>query len=67
MKKTIFGFIFAIAFSFAVCSCGNATDSTTDAVDSTAVVAVDSLAADTVAVDTVAVDSLVVDTTVVAE
>lgn len=66
MKKTIFGFIFAAMFSFAVCGCGNnATEATTEAEDTTAVVTVDSLAADTVAVDTVAVDSAVVDTTVV--
>ena len=61
MKKTIFGFIFAAMFSFAVCGCGNnATEATTEAEDTTAVVTVDSLA-----VDTVAVDSAVVDTTVV--
>ena len=62
MKKTIFGFIFAAMFSFAVCGCGNnATEATTEAEDTTAVVTVDSLAADTVAVDSAVVDTTVVE------
>ena len=53
MKKTIFAILFAIMFSMAIGSCGNAPATVTN-VDSTAVdtVLVDSALTDTVAVDT---------------
>ena len=63
MRKTIFGFMFAIMFSMALGSCncggaGNTTDVDSTAVDTTVVdsiAVVDSLAADTVALDSIVV------------
>lgn len=59
MKKTIFGFIFAMVASAMFVSCGNATTEVKDT-DSTKVdsVMVDSVAADSVVADTVAVDTV---------
>jgi len=53
MKKTVFGFVAAIAATMILGSCGNCGKSTCDA---------DSCSVDTVVADTVCVDSVVADT-----
>lgn len=63
MKKTIFGFIFAIAFSMIV-ACGNTTSATLATADSTGV---DTVLVDSAALDSVAADTIALDTTTVAE
>ena len=54
MKKTIFGLIFAVAFSMMV-ACGNTTPAATTTADSTGV---DTVLVDSAALDSVAADSL---------
>lgn len=59
MKKTIFGFIFAIALCFAAASCNNNATEATEVGNDTTMVAGDSVAVDSAAVvDTMAVEEV---------